>query len=264
MQPRFSIPILAALIVLGVWLYARNTETPKPSAVGGTGPPILVELFTSEGCSSCPPADRLLEKLDAQPYAGAHLIVLSEHVDYWNHIGWIDPYSSAAYSQRQNHYGDRFHLESVYTPEMVVDGTSEFVGNSYSDAREAFAKSQARPKVDVQIKDLQIKDGKLLARVESAGLPAGDRKADVVFVVALSHAQSEVARGENAGRKLTHVAVVRRLDVVGSVEAGKPFSKDVAFPIGRDVSPSNVRAVAFVQEAGQGRVLGAAEATLAQ
>jgi hypothetical protein len=262
MQAKFSIPILTALVAVGVWLYARTADSPVPSATGGTGQPILVELFTSEGCSSCPPADQLLQKLDAQPYAGAKLIVLSEHVDYWNHIGWTDPFSSAAYSARQNEYGDRFHLQSVYTPEMVVDGSSEFVGNSYRDAREAFAKSQAQPKVEVHIRDLEVKDGKLMARVESAGLPAGARKADVVFVVALSHAESQVARGENAGHKLTHVAVVRSLNVVGTVENGKPFSKDVSVSLGRDVAPDNVRVVAFLQETGQGRVVGAAEATL--
>jgi hypothetical protein len=262
MQTRFSVPILSALIAVGVWLYARDSEIPVPSAAGGTGQPILVELFTSEGCSSCPPADQLLQKLDAQPVAGAQLIVLSEHVDYWNHIGWTDPYSSAAYSARQNEYGDRFHLQSVYTPQMIVDGSSEFVGNSYRDAREAFTKSQAQPKVEVHIRDLEVKDGKLMAQVESASLPPGSHKADVVFVVALNRAESQVARGENAGRRLTHVAVVRSLNVVGTVESGKPFNKEVSFSLGRDVAPDNLRVVAFLQEAGQGRVLGVAEATL--
>lgn len=272
MQARLSILILAALAVAGVWLFARKAASPPFSAAEkpavdkkvptGPGEPILIELFTSEGCSSCPPADQLLAKFDMQPVAGAHLIVLSEHVDYWNHIGWTDPFSSAAYSARQNQYGDRFHLESVYTPQMIVDGSSEFVGNSDGDARKAFAKSEAHSKVDVQISDLAIKNGNLMAHVESAGLPANSRSADVVFVVALNHAESEVAGGENAGRKLTHVAVVRSLNVVGTAESGKPFSKDVSVPLGKDISADNLRAVAFLQESGQGRVVGAAEATL--
>src|ERR1700730_1137615 len=118
---------------------------------GSTGrTPVLVELFTSEGCSSCPPADALLQKLDQQPIAGEEMIVLSEHVDYWNHEGWKDPYSARFYSDRQGVYARRLGLSDVYTPQMIVDGSSQFVGSDTALAQKAFAKALADPKVGVR------------------------------------------------------------------------------------------------------------------
>ena len=235
---------------------AANSAAPNPDP---SPTPVLVELFTSEGCSSCPPADEFLQQMDArQPVNGAQLIVLSEHVDYWNHIGWTDPYSSAAYSERQSAYGRRLRLESVYTPQMIVDGTEEFVGSDSSEAQTALKHATVGAKLPVRVSEARVEGGSVKAHIETGPLPESLNKAEVVFVVALNRAESQVTHGENSGKRLTHVAVVRSLSKAGLVEHGEAFSRDVAVKMDKNIDPSQLRVIAFVQEAGQGKILGSA------
>ncbi|MBZ5622305.1 MAG: DUF1223 domain-containing protein [Acidobacteriia bacterium] len=207
---------------------------------GQSRAPVLVELFTSEGCSSCPPADRLLEKLDPQA------IVLSEHVDYWNQLGWKDPFSSPTFTARQQAYGRIFNLESVYTPEMVVDGQAEFVGNDGHQATEAIAKALRGKKADVRIART---DAGL--RVEVAAAPGS---AEVFLALAEDRAASQVSAGENAGRQLHHVAIVRSIQKIGSVKRRSSFNRVLELPPAADAQ----RVIVFLQESGPGRISGAA------
>src|ERR1700757_4701741 len=149
------------LLSVALWthLWARTTQA-RPNTDGAPRTPVLIELFTSEGCSDCPPADALLERLDRlQPVAGIELIVLSEHVDYWNGIGWRDPYSLHEYSERQGAYAGHFGIGSVYTPQMVVDGHFEFVGSDERGAIEAIAGAAKTAKIPVSISSVQLDAG---------------------------------------------------------------------------------------------------------
>jgi hypothetical protein len=259
MLQRFAFLIgLATLLVIAS--FAIHTPSVPNTSVQG---PVVVELFTSEGCSSCPPADALLQKFDQESFSGARLIVLSEHVDYWNHIGWKDPYSAAAFSDRQSAYGNHLRLESVYTPQMIVDGADEFVGSNSSDAQKAFEKAVLRAKVSVKISGVRQEGGVLKALVETGAMPPDLRQADVVVAVALDRAESQVNAGENAGHRLTHVGVVRALVKAGSVGAMQSFSKEIGLPLDKDLLTSELRVIAFLQEPGPGRIRGAALEKLA-
>jgi hypothetical protein len=253
---------IVAFLSLTTAVWTRGTEL-QSSPDGRI--PVLVELFTSEGCSSCPPADAFLQKLDAQPVAGAEMIVLSEHVDYWNSVGWKDPYSAHFYSDRQNAYGRRFDLNSVYTPQMVVDGTSEFTGSDAALADKAFVKALGKPKLAVRLSNITSTGTNVLrVHIETGALAAsfGVREAEIYIAAALNRAESHVSHGENAGRTLEHVAVVKSMVKVGTLRQGQAFEKDVQLKLDPGSDWRNLRLIAFVQEPGQGRVIGAALQTL--
>src|SRR5216683_2638084 len=168
MRFRLSITGLVAISVLTTILsfrYIHAASIPAgPSRADTPRSPVLVELFTSEGCSSCPPADALLERLDrSQAVSGADLIVLSEHVDYWNDIGWKDPYSSHEYSERQSAYAEQFGLRSIYTPQMVVDGHFEFVGSDERRATQAIENAKKVEKIPVSLSSVHFEANNTIA-----------------------------------------------------------------------------------------------------
>jgi hypothetical protein len=224
--------------------------------------PVLIELFTSEGCSSCPPADVVIQKLDTyQPIAGAQLIVLSEHVTYWDHDGWKDPNSSPALTDRQSSYEPVLGEKEAFTPQMIVDGTQQLrLGDSHDKIEGILKQAATVPKVPVRISNVTIDPGNpnvLRAHIETdANLEK--HGADVFVAVALDHVESQVLKGENGGRHLVHVAVVQQLTKVGKLPKGKSFAQDVQLKLNSGTDPKNIRLIALVQESGPGKVLGAA------
>lgn len=223
---------------------------------GAVPNPVVLELFTSEGCSSCPPVDRWVERLDAgQPLAGAEIIVLSEHVDYWDHQGWKDPYSSAALTERQQEYVRGLGLTGIYTPQLVLDGKVEVHPGDADQIRETFQRAAASTKVPVRIENVHVADGAVTGRVVVEN--GGSKHGDVLVAVALNRTETDVLAGENDGKKLTNVGVVRVLAKIGKVEKGKAFDQVFKVPVAAG-DAGNLRLVALVQEAGLGPIVGAA------
>ncbi len=159
---------------------------------------------------------------------------------------------------------DRLHLDGVYTPQMIVDGAHEFVGSNSDDAQKAIAQATANSKIAVRITDAKLEGDTLHAHIEAGPLPAGTRSADVILIAALNHAESQVAGGENSGHRLTHVAVVRALKRGGSIAPGQSFSQEVAVKLDKPANANDLRAIAFVQEPGPGKILGAAQRTFVE
>lgn len=259
---------IAAVALLGLTAHRVGVTRPAaadikevPTAANAPDPvstPVLVELFTSEGCSSCPPADALLSRLGrTQPIRGADIIVLEEHVDYWNRLGWKDPFSSVTATARQNEYGESFGGIQVYTPQMVVDGGAEFVGSSDTNALRAIRVASQTPKPAVQLS--WERDDTLAIRVEPLTIVSPGDAAQLLLVIAEDMLHSDVKRGENAGRALEHNGVVRQLLPLGKIDA-KPseFSSTVSVHSSREWNRANLRAIVFAQERRSRHVLAVA------
>lgn len=228
--------------------------------------PVLLELFTSEGCSSCPPADALLKRLDqAQPLPGTKIIGLSEHVDYWNHDGWRDPFSSSEFTDRQNRYANSFQLRSIYTPQMVVDGKAEVTGSDAAGVQGAILRAREAQKVPVMFSALRKNSGgEVSFHLETGAVPSGQapKSMDLVVVVASAEAESKVDAGENGGKTLHHVNVVRSLKKIASIQRGDAFARDVTVKVPGGTG-HDFLLVAFLQDSGTGRVWGAASESMA-
>jgi len=242
-------------------------------ALGGTSAhdgrvAVIVELFTSEGCSSCPPADAVLAKLErTQPVNDVRIIPLSEHVDYWNNLGWVDPFSSPQFRARQNDFAQVFGVESVYTPQMVVNGFVEFVGDDLNRATTEIQRVAQQPSATVQLRTTRNSNNSdmvdLMVRVRdipSIKLPPKGSVAplDVFLAVTEDNVQSDVAHGENAGRRLRHAAVVRSFGVIGSIDPrDKPeLALRPTLKLPGSWKRQDLHAVVFVQEHATRRIIG--------
>lgn len=217
-----------------------------------------MELFTSEGCSSCPPADELLGHLRQDlSTKNIQIIPLGFHVDYWNSLGWKDRFSSASFSQRQEQYAKSLKVDGPYTPQMVVDGTAEFVGNSAAQAQRAISQAASQPEL-AAVEISAVNPDKLAIQVKAAG---SANAANVMLAITEDNLTTNVGSGENGGRTLHHAAVVRELRQLGQLQNGS-FQASVPLKIEKDWKREDLRAVVFVQEGSGGKIQGAASVAL--
>jgi len=250
----FTSPSAHTIALFGA-IFAATAAVGQSTPVAHTRTPVLVELFTSEGCSSCPPADALLARLlHEQPVPGADIIVLEEHVDYWEGLGWHDRFSSHQFTERQTEYAQRMRLDSPYTPQMIADGTDQFVGNDVAHALRAIAQAAQIAKPKLTLSPITVDGAHIAGEVSLTG-GAAMPKGDIYAAVVESMASTKVHGGENGGRTLQHVSVVRAMQRIGASMGATPMK--FSLPVPNDVLPANVRVVVFLQSAGQGAILGA-------
>ena len=245
---------------------AQTRHVPRTQVMAGHGVgPVVVELFTSEGCSSCPPADRVLSALRGDRSRDkAGVIILEEHVDYWNRLGWKDPWSASQFSDRQSEYASRFRLDSVYTPQMVVDGRSELVGSDARRAGDTIASAARSPKAVVTLEQTDVANGQIGLKAHVDRSPSGSEPSDVVVVITEDGLRSHVTSGENSGSTLVHNGVVHTLLTIGQIEPGTSGSFDgkTVVYIGSGWRRDKLMAVAFVQQRRSRKIIGAAAIAL--
>jgi len=243
---------IGGLFVIGFFIVKNATNSPnRNSAEKGFA---VVELFTSEGCSSCPPADKLIAKI-AKEDEGKEVYILSYHVDYWNQLGWKDRFSDAAYSNRQRQYASWLHLNTVYTPQIVVNGKTEFVGSNEYALNNAIDKGLHDSSMTKLIIAAKTENGKLKVHYETSDAAEGK---NLVLALIQKTAETVVRAGENDGLTLSHVQVVRKL----TNESVKEKNGDVILDWQNDQKKNAWELIGFVQEKKGGRIISATKAVL--
>jgi hypothetical protein len=248
-------------------IFFSGLSQPPSSTATDNAHPVVVELFTSEGCSSCPPADALLLKLEStQPLQGVNVIAIEEHVDYWNHQGWTDPYSSSDWTQRQVDYVTRLKDKEPYTPQIIVDGQRQVAGGE-SQIEQVIQNAASEPQTPVTLtaqgapstgeQQFQVRIGKLVGNADKDS-------AEVWLAITESGLASSVNAGENAGKDLHHASVLRSLRKIGVAKSGSDsaFQGVTHAKFKSDWKRQNLQVVVFLQEKKSMRILGAASIPL--
>ncbi|HEV2480856.1 MAG TPA: DUF1223 domain-containing protein [Puia sp.] len=249
---------LLGLTIAGSAVLRHNDGDPWQAGMKGFA---VVELFTSEGCSSCPPADALIARVQQQD-KDLPVYVLAYHVDYWDRLGWKDAFSNAAYTERQRQYATWLKITSIYTPQVVVNGRTEFVGSEAGMlARSIKNALQQSDELQLSLSSLQLNGGQLDWTCKAEGGTATRGNYSLVVAVVQRSATTQVKGGENGGRTLSHVQIVRDLRV--SALDGKGLGAgQLAWPAG--VAPGDGEVIAFLQDADNGKIVAATRRMVGQ
>ena len=248
----FHVSVLATC--LGVCTAYVSEPSNSPEKAQGFA---VVELFTSEGCSSCPPADAaLMDLVEHAQRDGLPVYALSFHVDYWNRLGWKDPFSAAAWSERQGAYSAKTG-DGTYTPQCVVNGTHSFVGSRSTELNAEVNKAIAGSSGDLIEFEAHRTDAVITVSYSMPSTAAGK---ELMVALVESGLSSEVRRGENGGRHLAHVNVVRELKRLVITDTARSGTVTLSASALKD--SGNAQVILFVQERGQGAITGAASKKL--
>jgi len=250
--------IFLAVVCLGLAAIATQAFTliksEKPTKVATLGKGFaVIELFTSEGCSSCPPADALVARVEKE-VTDKPVYILAYHVDYWNRLGWKDVFSSPEYSARQSQYAEWLNLSSVYTPQIVVNGRKEFVGSEEGTLRNAIKSDLEIPaKAELALNDIKVEGDRATVHYSTN---AANNSALLIALVE-KNATSNVKRGENGGRTLSHVQIVTQFKNI-TLNNAKNGVENINLPHGFD--PQKWELIGFVQNKANGEIVGATKA----
>jgi hypothetical protein len=243
-----------AAMAAQAFIIIKDKDTLKANTAADKGFAV-VELFTSEGCSSCPPADALVAKVQNES-AGKPVYILAYHVDYWNRLGWKDVFSDAAYSARQRQYSHWIKGADVYTPQAVINGSKEFVGSQEGILRSTIKEKLAEtPQTELLLNDLTAAGGKITFKYHVQNIT---NNSSLVVALVEKNATSKVMKGENAGRTLSHVQIVRELQ---NINPGNRDKGSVSMALPADFNGNGYEIIAFVQNTTNGEITGATKAT---
>lgn len=243
---KFLLPV----IVFSVSLITISFSTNKLKKMGAKDNDgfALIELFTSEGCSSCPPADAILEEIQKK-YSDKNVLALSYHVDYWDKLGWKDVFSNSLFTERQEYYSDIFRLNTIYTPQVIINGKKEFIGSNRNKLISSIDEQlDEKPTTSIKLKAIQNNTGKIEVNYSTDGDNSKD--AQLILLLVQKMATSKINRGENEGRTLHHINIVRQISYLHLTVKETTAS----FDLPKELKKDDVFVAGFIQDKRSGKI----------